>query len=83
MPYETVQQPVDVLIAFKNGGRPEPMVFKWGNRYYQVRKVNLIHTERVGQEKIYYFSVSDDANAYRLSFRSESLAWRLEEMATL
>jgi len=82
MSYEAVCEPVEVLVAFRKE-RPEPMVFKWGNRYYQVRKVNLIHTERVGQEKIYYFSVSDEANAYRLSFRSESLAWRLEEMAVL
>jgi hypothetical protein len=81
MSYEKVQQPVEVLVAFKNE-RPEPMVFKWGNRYFQVQKVNLVHAERVGREKVYYFSVSDEANAYRLSFRTESLAWRLEEVCS-
>lgn len=82
MPYETVAEPVEVLVAFHTD-RPEPMAFKWANRYYQVHKVNLIHMERIGQEKVYYFSVSDEANIYRLSFRTGSLAWRLEEKAAL
>lgn len=81
MSYEKIHQPVEVLVAFRDE-RPEPMVFKWGNRYYQVKKVNLVHSERDGREKVYYFSVSDDANAYRLSFRTESLIWQLEEMCT-
>lgn len=80
MAYEKVGEPIEVLVAFKQL-RPEPMMFKWGKRYYQVRKVNLVHAERFGREKIYYFSVSDDDCAYRLSFRTESMAWRLEEKA--
>lgn len=82
MSYESVCEPVEVLVAFKNA-RPEPMMFKWGEQYYQIRKVNLVHAERVGREKVYYFSVSDDANAYRLAFHTESLNWRLEEMYVL
>lgn len=80
--YEKVSEPVEVLVAFR-GERVEPMMFKWGARHFQVRKVNLVHTERRGREKITYFSVSDAANAYRLSFSSETLKWQLEEMATL
>lgn len=82
MSYEKVQEPVEVVVAFHRN-RPEPMMFKWGKQYYQIKKVNLVHTERVGREKIYYFSVSDTANAYRLSFRTESLQWLLEEMCVL
>lgn len=82
MSYESVREPVEVLVAFKND-RPEPMMFKWGKQYYHVRKVNLVHAERVGREKIYFFSVSDEANAYRLSFSTESLRWQLEESCVL
>ncbi len=78
MSYEKVQQPVDVVIAFRKR-RPEPIIFKWANRYYHIKKVNLVHSERLGREKIYYFSVSDDTTAYRLSFRTESLSWQLDE----
>lgn len=80
--YEKVSEPIEVLAAFRKD-RAEPMVFKWGNRHYQVKRVHLMHTERHGREKIYIFSVSDDANAYRLSFSSESMKWTLEEMAVL
>jgi hypothetical protein len=82
MSYEAVREPVEVLVAFRNN-RPEPMMFKWGKQHYQVKQVNLVHAERVGREKVYYFSVSDEANAYRLSFHTESLAWSLEEMCVL
>lgn len=33
MSYEMINEPVEVLIAFRND-QPEPMVFKWGRRYY-------------------------------------------------
>jgi hypothetical protein len=80
--YSNVAEPIEVLVAFR-GNRVEPMTFKWGKRYFYVKKVNLIHSERRGREKITYFSVSDEANAYRLSFSSENMKWQLEEMATL
>lgn len=79
MSYEKVHEAVEVMVAFRKE-RPEPMMFKWGTRYFQIQKVNLVHAERVGREKVYYFSVSDEANAYRLSFRTESLQWQLEEL---
>lgn len=80
--YSKPSQHVDVLVAFRKG-RVEPMTFKWDGHYYQVRKVNLVHTERRGREKVVIFSVSDEANAYRLSFSTDALSWKLEEMATL
>ena len=82
MSYEPIREPVEVLVAFKND-KPEPMMFKWGTQYHQIRKVNLVHAERIGREKIYFFSVSDDANSYRLSFSTESLRWQLEEAGVL
>ncbi|MCI0479251.1 hypothetical protein L0Y59_01780 [Candidatus Uhrbacteria bacterium] len=80
--YSSVSEPIEVLAAFRKG-RTEPMTFKWGNRYYQVKKVNMVHSERRGREKVVIFSVSDDANAYRLSFSTESLRWTLEELASM
>lgn len=80
--YEKIAQTIDVLVAFRKNG-VEPMTFKWNGHYYQVRKVNLVHSERRGREKVVIFSVSDEANAYRLSFSTDSLRWVLEESATL
>lgn len=80
--YEKVAQPIDVLVAFHKE-RVEPMTFKWGGRYYQVKKINLVHSEGHGRERTVYFSVSDEANAYRLSYATDTMQWHLEEMATL
>ena len=80
--YEHISEPIEVMVAFRKQ-RAEPLVFKWANRYYQIKKVHLVHTERQGREKKYIFSVSDEANAYRLMFSSESLQWTIEEIATL
>ena len=66
-------------MSFRNE-RPEPMLFKWGGRFYSIKKVNLVHAERVGQKRVYYFSVSDQDNTYRLGFCTESLSWWLEEV---
>lgn len=82
MSYESVREPVEVLVAFRKQ-RPEPMSFKWGQRHYHVKQINLVHAERIGREKVYYFSVTDESNAFRLSFHTESLGWTLEEMTVL
>lgn len=80
--YEKISEPIEVLVAFRHQ-RVEPMTFKWGARYFQIQKISLIHSERHGREKLTFFSVTDGANAYRLSFSSETMKWRLEEMATV
>ncbi len=80
--YEKVSEPIEVMVAFRTE-RPEPVVFRWNRRLYRVSKVNLVHEERRGREKVYIFSVSDHSNAYRLSFSTESLKWRLEDMAVI
>jgi len=80
--YEKISEPIEVMVAFRDS-RPEPIVFKWNRKIYRVSKVNLVHTERRGREKFYIFSVSDETNAYRLSFSGESLKWQLEEMAAM
>ncbi|MDQ7815283.1 MAG: hypothetical protein RDU25_05790 [Patescibacteria group bacterium] len=80
--YSKPSQNVDVLVAFRKG-QVEPMTFKWDGHYYQVKKVNLVHSERRGREKVVIFSVSDEANAYRLEFSTDSLTWKLGEMASI
>ncbi len=79
MIFKSVHEPIDVLVAFRKD-EPKPMTFKWGKSYYQVEGVHLVHAERRGREKVYIFSVSSGALVYRLSFSTESLAWKLEEV---
>jgi len=89
MIFKEVHEPIDVLVAFRKDGSDasavapavvKPMTFKWGRSYYQIEGIHLVHSERRGREKVYIFSVSSGALVYRLSFSTESLAWRLEEV---
>jgi hypothetical protein len=77
--YETINETIEVLVRF---GKQTiaPAVFRWRNKIYKIEKVNLAHSGKVGNEKWYYFSVSDEANYYKLAFNSTTLKWYLDEL---
>ena len=77
--HEKINEPIEVLVKF-NKTLVEPTFFKWRRKTYRVEKINLVHKERQGNDKIYYFSVSDNTNFFRLAFSTADLGWRLEEM---
>lgn len=77
--YEQIYQPVDVLATFKSN-HVRPLAFMWNRRKYVVSKVNLIHRARKGRNMLYFFSVSDEANYYKLRFDTGDMSWELEEM---
>jgi hypothetical protein len=76
---EKLDEPVDVVVKFA-GTSVMPAFFKWRGKTYKVEKLNLVHRERDGNDKIYYFSVSDNANFFRLAFFTRDLSWRLQEL---
>lgn len=76
---EKYNDPIEVLVRF-NKKKVEPAVFKWKGRVYNIEKVNLVHRQKQGDDKIYYFSVSDAANFFRLAFHTRDLSWRIEEV---
>jgi hypothetical protein len=82
MMFQRIAQPVDVLVAFREN-RPEPMMFRWGNKHYQVRRVKTIYSEQSEVGKKIIFSVSDDRDVFRLSFRSDTMRWCLEEKGSM
>lgn len=76
---EKINDPINVVVKF-DGNRVVPSFFKWRNKTYKVEKINLVHKERDGNDKIYYFSVSDNANYFRLAFFTRDLSWRIQEL---
>jgi hypothetical protein len=57
-----------------------PESFVWQGRLYYISKVNMIHSSGSGLDKVYYFSVSDEANFFKLAFYVKDLSWRIEEL---
>ncbi|MCX6796498.1 MAG: hypothetical protein NTW06_03295 [Candidatus Falkowbacteria bacterium] len=76
---EKVNEPIEVLVNF-NRQRIRPTFFKWRGKTYRLEKLNLVHKTRDGNDKIYYFSVSDQANYFRLAFYTRDLSWKIEEI---
>ena len=77
--HDLVNDPVDVSVDF-HGKRVRPTSVRWGNRSYAMDKVNMVHTTQEGTKRIYYFSVSDNANFMKLRLDTETLEWRLVEI---
>ena len=76
---EKLNDTIDVRVDFK-GQSVMPVLFKWRGRTYRAEKLNLVHRERDGNDKIYYFSVSDKVNFFRLAFFTRDLSWRILEL---
>lgn len=76
---EHINEPIRVTVVF-DGQRVTPQSFLWRGRVYDKLKVNLAHRAGVGEDKIYYFSVTDETNFFRLAFSTRDLSWRLEEV---
>lgn len=74
-----LNDPVDVVVTFSEQ-RVRPVRMRWDNREYNINNVHLIHTAKEGEKRIFYFSVSDQINAFKLKLDTNSLEWRLVEV---
>lgn len=79
--HEILNDPIDVTVAFKDN-RVLPRTMRWNERDYKIDTVNLVHTAREGTKRVFYFSVSDAANYFKLKLDPEFLEWRLVELYT-
>ncbi len=79
--HQFLNDPIDVLVEFNNR-RVKPRRVRWDNRVYDTINLNLVHSAREGDKKIFYFSVSDTANFMKLRLDTETLQWRLVELYT-
>ncbi len=76
--HEFLNDPIAVTVDF-NGPRVKPTSIFWNNRHYPIPHVNLVHSAREGQKRLFYFSVSDDTNFMKLRFDTENLTWHITE----
>ena len=76
-----INEKIDVLVDFSKN-KAKPLYFRWGKKRYWVKKINLIHVSKEKGRKFYHFSVSDNANYFKLIFDAEDMIWRLTEVYT-
>lgn len=69
-----------VLVRYE-GGRIEPLEFRWGVRELQVRRVNARWTDRATRPIRYFFSVTAaTGEVCVLSYREGEPIWYLESV---
>ncbi len=69
---------IEVIATFGKTGI-FPRIMKWGQNSYKIHSVNLIHAIKDGAVRIYFFSVSDGVNSWKLGFNTETLQWWVED----
>lgn len=79
--HEILNDPIDVVASFTEN-RVVPCIMKWNQKDYKIETVNLVHTAREGHKRVFYFSVSDLNNYFKLKLDPEYLEWRLVELYT-
>lgn len=70
------KEPISVNVDFD--GTVRPKYFFWKGNRYDISKVQLMYKSREGENVIYYFEVTDNANYFKLAFYSLNLRWYLE-----
>jgi hypothetical protein len=73
-----IGEKVSVLASFTDGIRP--IKFKWSGMLITVKEITYTWKSKEGQASIHHFSVTDGVSLYELSFHTQSLAWRLENL---
>ena len=78
--YEVIGDKVKVLAAFENG-KIIPKVFRWQNRDYKIKEINIVYQEREGRSVNYFFGVETvDGNIFKLKYNDEKLTWWVNEV---
>jgi len=77
--HEKMNEPIEVEAVFLQH-KVIPRSFASRGHVYHIKSVGMIHHAYQGREKVYYFSVSDNTNFFRLAFFTDSMKWRLEEI---
>ena len=69
---------IKVLAQF-DGTKVKPLAFRRQNRLYKIKNLNMVYHLKEGDQTVFRFFVSDEANTYQLRFETETLQWFLEE----
>jgi len=79
---ETINESVSVdLLSNHMTQMAMPWMMKWHGRKYTMTKVGLHYTTREGRTLMHYFSVTDGTSYFKLMFDTETLGWKLLEVA--
>lgn len=79
---QKISAPISVITTYNHRTRQtKPAKVKWDGREYQIEKIGLHHTYREGRTLYHVFSASAKDLFFKLILDTDTLHWRLEEIA--
>jgi len=74
-----INEPIEIAVKFKSG-KAEPLIFRWHQNLFKIKKINLMHKVQQGEDLLYSYSVSTDKDdTYQISFNPKQLKWILDQ----
>ncbi len=77
-----IGEPISVLALFEVTHKIKPLKFRWAGKTYNIKEITYSWRTKRGYSDILHFSVSDGNSLYQLSFDTNTLSWRLENIDT-
>jgi hypothetical protein len=79
---QKIQAPISVALVFNHKTREvKPARVLWEGRPYIIKRIGLHHTYRQGRTLFHVFSIESDSLFFRLVLDTDTLNWRVEEIA--
>ncbi len=75
-----VGQFVKVVATFDPAYKIRPVKFRWSGRLIKVSEITYTWRSREGIKDIYHFAITDGCALYELTYDSQTLLWRLENL---
>ncbi|HUS58822.1 MAG TPA: hypothetical protein VM141_09235 [Planctomycetota bacterium] len=77
---EEVNEPIDVLTIFRDGGI-RPVKFKWAGKTYTISRVTYEWVSKEGSYPIYHFAVmADGDDVYEILLNTFTMRWTLSKV---
>ena len=79
---DKIDAPISVTLEYDHKTRRSfPSKVTWEGREYSIRTVDYHHKFFQGRTYIHIFSVASDTVFFRLAYNTQTLQWRLQEIA--
>ena len=81
MRIETIQEPVEVIVLFRDG-KLSPLKFRWRERIYKISRINGGWDTEEGIVRFHHFAVvTDGPDVFELSYNTKAHHWKIEKVS--
>ena len=77
--YTKINEQIEVFANFTTKGT-EPICFSWRNNDYSIKSIDFKHSSKIGNKKVFHFSVNANNETYKITFHASDLLWILDEI---